>query len=234
MVSCDALFLGPHPDDVEIACSGAILRLLRAGKTSAIVDCTRGEMGSRGTSEQRKQEAAAAAAALGVRDRRNLGLRDTAIVADETSIHLLVAVIRELRPSLLFAPHERDVHPDHVAAAHLASKSWFLAGLARFEPGLGAPHRPRLLIRYPGNVPVDPTFAIDISDLVDQKGEAIRCYRSQLADGGTRGHLVQGLDILERAQVRDRFYGARTGCAAAEPFVVDGPLLLRDLASLLG
>lgn len=234
MVACDALFLGPHPDDVEIACSGAILRLLRAGKSSAIVDCTRGEMGSRGTPEQRKQEAAAAAAALGVRDRKNLGLRDTGIQADDASLRLLVAAIRESRPSMLFAPHERDVHPDHVAAAQLASKAWFLAGLARYEPALGEPHRPRVLIRYPGNVPVEPSFVLDISDLVDQKAEAIRCYRSQLADGGSRGHLVQGLDILERAQVRDRFYGARTGCAAAEPFVVDGPLLLRDLASLLG
>ena len=105
MVSCDALFLGPHPDDVEIACSGAILRLLRAGKTSAIVDCTRGEMGSRGTPEQRKQEAQAAATALGVRDRRNLGLRDTGIQSDDASIRLLVAAIRESRPSMLFAPH---------------------------------------------------------------------------------------------------------------------------------
>ncbi len=234
MVACDALFLGPHPDDVEIACSGAILRLARAGRRSAIVDCTRGEMGSRGTSDQRMKEAAEAAAALGVADRRNLGLPDTKVAADDASVRLLVAAIRESRPSLLFAPHDRDVHPDHVATAHLASKAWFLSGLARFEPGLGAPHRPRTLIRYPGNVPIEPTFVLDVSDFADLKAQVIRCYRSQLADGGARGHLVQGLDILERAQVRDRFYGARTGCAAAEPFVVDGPLLLRDLDSLIG
>lgn len=234
MVSCDALFLGPHPDDVEIACSGAILRLARGGKQSTIVDCTRGEMGSRGNPDLRKQEAAAAAALLGVRDRRNLGLRDTGIQADDASIRLLVAAIRESRPSLLFAPHEKDVHPDHVAAAQLATKAWFFAGLARYEPGLGAPHRPRMLIRYPGNIPVEPTFALDVSDLADDKAAVIRCYASQLVTDGQRSHLVQGLDILERARVRDRFYGARTGCAFAEPYVVEGPVLLRDLGSLFG
>lgn len=234
MTACDALFLGPHPDDVEIACSGAILRLAQSGKTSAIVDCTGGEMGSRGTAAERRSEAAAAAALLGVVERRNLELPDTAVAVDDDSVRRLVRALRELRPTMLFAPHEKDVHPDHVAAAQLASKAWFFAGLARYEPGLGAPHRPRMLIRYPGNVPVEPSFALDISDLAEKKAEAIRCYRSQLVTDGVRSHLVQGLDILERAQVRDRFYGARTGCAFAEPYVVEGPILLRDLGSLFG
>jgi LmbE family N-acetylglucosaminyl deacetylase len=88
------------------------------------------------------------------------------------------------------------------------------------------------LIRYPGNIPAEPTFALDISDLAEKKAAAIRCYRSQLVTDGARAHLVQRLDILERAQVRDRFYGARTGCALAEPYVVEGPVLLRDLGSL--
>lgn len=232
MALCDALFLGPHPDDVEIACSGAILRLVGSGKKVAIVDCTGGEMGSQGTAAERKQEAIAAAATLGVAERRNLDLPDTAVAVDDDSIHRLVRALRELRPQLLFAPHEKDVHPDHVAAAHLASKAWFFAGLRRYEPDLGEPHRPRMLIRYPGNIPAEPTFALDISDLAEKKAAAIRCYRSQLVADGARAHLVQRLDILERAQVRDRFYGARTGCALAEPYVVDGPVLLRDLGSL--
>jgi len=234
MVSCDALFLGPHPDDVEIACSGAILKLAQGGKRSAIVDCTGGEMGSRGTAAERRSEAAAAATLLGVAERRNLDLPDTAIAVDDDSVRRLVRALRELRPTLLFAPHEKDVHPDHVAAAQLASKAWFFSGLARYEPDLGAPHRPRMLIRYPGNIQVEPTFALDVSDLADKKAAAIRCYRSQLATDGVRSHLVQGLDILERAQVRDRFYGARTGCAFAVPYVVEGPVLLRDLGSLFG
>ncbi|MEQ1632311.1 MAG: bacillithiol biosynthesis deacetylase BshB1 [Planctomycetota bacterium] len=234
MSECAALFLGPHPDDVEIAASGTILKLTRSGQSVVIADLTAGEMGSRGTGEQRQGEARAAATMLGVSERRNLAMRDTAIAADDASVQQVVALIRELRPRLLFAPHERDVHPDHTEAGRLAGKAWFLAGLVRYAPELGAPHRPRLLVRYAGNVPVEPTFAVDIAAFVDQKAAVLGCYRSQLVDAADKGHLVQGFDIRERAQLRDRFYGARIGCAAAEPFVLDGPLPLTDLAALLG
>lgn len=233
MTACAALFLGPHPDDVEIAAAGTILRLVRSGQRVAIVDLTAGEMGSRGTGAERLQEAAAAAARLGVTDRRNLGLPDTAVAADDASVRKVVAVLRELRPHLFFAPHERDVHPDHVTAAQLAGKAWFLSGLVRYAPELGAPHRPRVLVRYPGNTPVEPTFVVDVSDLLEEKAEVIGCYRTQLQQG-PKGHLVQGLDVRDRALVRDRFFGARIGCAGGEPFVTDGPLPLKDLGALLG
>jgi tryptophan synthase beta subunit len=59
------------------------------GKKVAIVDCTGGEMGSRGTAAERKQEAIAAAAALGVAERRNLDLPDTAVAVDDDSVRLI-------------------------------------------------------------------------------------------------------------------------------------------------
>ncbi len=234
MTIVDALFFGPHPDDVEIAASGTILRLKQGGRSAAIVDLTDGGMGSRGTAADRAQEAAAASAMLEVTERVCLGLPDTGLHADDSAVALAVAEVRRLQPRLLFAPHERDVHPDHSAAAQIAAKAWFLAGLVRYRPDLGAPHRPRLLIRYPGNVPVEPTFVVDISEQLAAKDAVIGCYQSQLKGSAPAGrsHFVQGLDIRERAQVRDRFWGARIGCAAAEPFVVDGPLPIADLGAL--
>jgi bacillithiol biosynthesis deacetylase BshB1 len=226
------LFLGAHPDDVEIAASGAILRLGAAGCRVALLDATAGEKGSRGTPADRAAEAQAAAAALGAAWRQCLGLPDTAVVADDRSTRALVAALRSARPRLFWAPSPRDVHPDHLAVAALAERAFFLAGLLNFATELGPPHRPRLLIRYPGNVPQEPAFVVPIDDLVDRKAAVLRCYRSQLQPPD-RAHLVQGLDVLERAQVRDRFYGARVGCAAAEPFLLDGPLPLRDLAPLM-
>jgi bacillithiol biosynthesis deacetylase BshB1 len=232
VTACDALFLGPHPDDVELAAAGTILRMSERGLRIGIVDATRGEKGSRGTMADRAAEAAAAAKKLGVVFRDNLGLPDTCVIADDAATQKLVAVIRTARPRLLFAPVERDVHPDHTAVAQLATRAFFHAGLRNYAPELGAPHRPRLLLRYPGNVPVEPTIAVDISDLVDRKAEVIRCYSSQLAPPD-RGHLLQGLDVLERAQARDRFHGTRIGANAAEPFVLDGPLPVRDFGSLM-
>lgn len=233
LTACDVLAIGPHPDDVEIGAGGSILLAVAAGRRVAIVDVTRGEMGSRGTAEERAAEAAAAAAKLGVDRRVNLGLPDTRVEVEAVATDLLVAALRKATPRVLLAPLAADVHPDHVAVAQLVDRAFFLAGLVNHRPDLGAPHRPRLLLRYPGNRPVEPTLAVDISSVAAAKDEVIACYRSQLSPPDRR-HLVQGLDVRERAVVRDRFFGARIGVAAAEPFVHDGPLPVRDLAAFWG
>ncbi|MFO1076570.1 MAG: bacillithiol biosynthesis deacetylase BshB1 [Planctomycetota bacterium] len=229
---CDVLAFGPHPDDVEIAAAGSLLLLGRAGLTASVVDFTHGEKGSRGTAAERAQEAAAAARALGLQERHNLGLPDTGITVDEPTTDLLVAAIRAARPRLLLGPCDRDVHPDHVAAARVLDRAFFLAGLKNHAPHLGAAFRPRTFLRYPGNQPVEPAIAVDISAVVADKAAVVRCYASQLTPPD-RAHLIQGLDVLERAEVRDRFYGARLGVRAAESFVHDGPLGLPSLGVLL-
>ena len=230
---CDVLAFGPHPDDVEIGAGGTLLRLIAAGHAASIVDLTRGEKGSRGTVDERLAEAAAAGAAMALQQRANLGIPDTQVAVDDAQTNLLVAVLRQARPRLLFAPHEHDLHPDHTAAARLVSRAFFLAGLKNHEPRLGEPHRPRLVLRYPGNVPVEPSIVVDISEVAARKDDVVRCYRSQLAPPD-RSHLLQGIDVLERARVRDRFHGARIGVAAAEPFWHDGPLPVREAKLLMG
>lgn len=236
--ACDVLAFGPHPDDVEIACAGTLLRLVRAGRSVALVDLTRGEAGSRGTVSDRDAEAAAAGKALGAVARCNLGLPDTGVRVDDGATDLVVAALRAARPRLVLAPHERDVHPDHTAGAQLVRRATFLAGLAKHRPALGAPHRPRVVLHYPGNQPVEPTLVVDVSDLLDAKAAVVRCYRSQLDrpddDPTSRAHFVQGLDLLGRADVRQRAYGARIAVVAGEGFWHDGPLPVGALDWLLG
>ncbi|MCA8949912.1 MAG: bacillithiol biosynthesis deacetylase BshB1 [Planctomycetes bacterium] len=231
--SCDVLAFGPHPDDVEIGAAGTLLMLARRGYSASVVDFTRGEKGSHGSATERDAEARAATARLGLRERVNLGLPDTGITADEGTTDRIVRALRTARPRLLLAPLDKDVHPDHVAAAQAVGRAFFLAGLRRHAPHLGPAHRPRLLLRYPGNQPIEPTIAVDISAFADDKAAVVRCYESQLAPPD-RSHLIQGLDLLERTLVRDRFYGARIGVAAAEPFWHDGPLPLQAVELLLG
>lgn len=231
--TCDVLALGPHPDDIEIAAAGTLLLLRQAGKRVALVDCTRGEKGSRGTVADRDAEAAAAAKLLGAVCRHNLGLPDTGVRVDDAATDALVAALRTIKPGLCLAPHADDVHPDHTAVAELATRACFLAGLRHYQPQLGAPHRPRILLRYPGNRPVPPTLVVDITAVAAAKEQVVRCYRSQL-NPSDRGHLTLGLDVWERADVRDRFHGASIGVRAGEPFVHDGPLPFRDALALLG
>lgn len=233
VLACDALAVGPHPDDVEIAAAGTLLQLRDAGMAIGVVDCTRGEKGSRGTQQERDAEAAAAAALLGCAFRANLGLPDAGVRADDDrGCDLLVAALRQAKPKLLLGPLAHDVHPDHVAAAKLVERAWFLAGLKNHQPQLGAPWRPRLFLRYPGNRQPVPTLVVDVSAVAARKAEVVRCYRSQ-TNPPDRGHLVLGLDVVERAEVRDRFHGASIGVARGEAFVHDGPLPVAGLAALL-
>ena len=229
--TCDVLAFGPHPDDVEIACGGTLLLMKQAGMSVAIVDCTRGEMGSRGTAADRDAEAEAASRALGLDARGNLGLKDTGIRDDDAATDLVVSALRSVRPKVVFAPHEHDVHPDHTNAARLVGRAHFLAGLRAHRPQLGAPHRAQTLLRYPGNQLVEPTVVVDISAVADQKVEVVRCYASQIAPPSTE-HLVQGLDLLERTIVRQRAMGATIAAVAGEGFCHDGPLPVHDVSWL--
>lgn len=229
-----ALFLAAHPDDAEVCCAGTILRLVESDQRVAVVDMTRGEMGSKGTAETRAAECAKATQLLGVAHRSNLGLPDSGLKPDDDDmVRPVVRAIRSLRPRLLFTQHETDLHPDHTATALIGKRAYFLAGLVNFEPELGPPYRPDQVIRFPANDHVEPTFCIDISDLVPRKRAAIECYATQVS-GADRAHFAKKLDPLERCMARDAYYGAQLGCRAAEPFVTQGPLLLQNFDSMFG
>lgn len=228
---CDVLAFGPHPDDIEIACGGTLLLLKQRGKSIALVDCTRGEMGSRGTVEDRNREAIAAGEALGADVRCNLELPDTGIRSSDDHTNRVVTAIRSTKPKLLFAPHERDVHPDHTEAARLIQRAHFLAGLRNYQPDLGAPHRARTILVYPGNQPVEPAIVVDITPVTDQKTAVVSCYASQLTPPDTT-HLVQGLDLLQRTLVRQQSTGTTIAALAGEGFCHDGPIPVRDLTWL--
>ncbi len=53
----DVLVFGPHPDDAELGCGGAIVKAVKSGLRVGIVDLTAGEMGTKGDKEIRLKEA---------------------------------------------------------------------------------------------------------------------------------------------------------------------------------
>ena len=94
----DILAIGAHPDDVELGCGGTIAKMVAAGKTVAIVDLTRGELGTRGTDITRAAEAAEAAKILGVAARENLGMKDGFLQPSEEYHLRIVRMIRKYQP----------------------------------------------------------------------------------------------------------------------------------------
>ncbi|HTP59891.1 MAG TPA: PIG-L family deacetylase, partial [Spirochaetia bacterium] len=72
----DILAFGAHPDDVELAAAGTLIKAARRGHATGVISLTRGEMGTRGTLEGRAAEFSDASAIMGVRHHEILSLPD--------------------------------------------------------------------------------------------------------------------------------------------------------------
>src|ERR1700719_2519968 len=137
----DLLAMAAHPDDVELTCGGTLIKMARRGHAVGILDLTGGEMGTRGSVEMRRKEAAAAARILGVAHRENLGLPDAHLEMRMDYKLAIARRIRALRPRTVILPYWDGRHPDHYTAARLGYEGCFLAGLKQL-PIEGEAFRP--------------------------------------------------------------------------------------------
>jgi N-acetylglucosamine malate deacetylase 1 len=183
----DILVLAAHPDDAELGAGGTIARHTAAGKKVGIVDFTRGELGTRGTPESRKQEAAASAKIMGISVRENLGLRDGFFRNDEESQLAIIQSIRKYRPDIVLANATNDRHVDHGKGASLGYDACFLSGLTKIETtdeagNKQAPWRPSAVYHYIQSLFIEPHFIVDVSDHWDVKMQAIKAFKTQFFD----------------------------------------------------
>ena len=131
----DILAIAAHRDDVEQTCGGTLLRMRSPGMTTAILDLTRGESGTRGTAEERAAEASEAAAILGVTWRDALDIPDGRVENTYENRLKIAAVLRRLRPRVVILPYGQGRHPDHYNTATLGYEACFLSGLAKLDTG---------------------------------------------------------------------------------------------------
>jgi len=234
-MAVDLLVIAAHPDDAEMAAGGLIAKTAAAGRRVGIVDLTRGELGSRGTPEEREREAAAASEVLGVAVRENLGLPDGGVTESLENRRLVVDAIRRHRPTLVIAPWLEDAHPDHAAAGRLAESAMYPAGFANYDTGT-EPYRAACLAHCMHHYPFEPSFVVDVSDVWERKMEAIRCYGSQLHEEGVDGPVtnISRPDFLDRFEGRFRHYGFQIGAAWGEPFWMRRPVPLPDPLAAFG
>ena len=223
----DILAFGVHPDDVELGCSGTILAALAEGKKVGIVDLTRGELGTRGTAETRKQEAAAAAKILGVHVRENLGMADGFFQNDETHQRLVIQMIRKYQPEIILANAPEDRHPDHGRSAKLVSDAAFLSGLRKIETHLDGVQqeawRPTYVFHYIQDRFIQPSFVVDITAHMDKKIESILAYTTQFnSTGGDEPQTyISTPQFLETVKARAMMLGKRIGVGYAEGYITE-------------
>ncbi len=230
----DLLAIAAHPDDVELTCGGTLIKMVQRSYKVGILDLTAGEMGTRGTPEMRRREAAAAARILGVHFRQNMGLPDARLEVNEESKLAVARRIRALRPHTVILPYWEGRHPDHYNAAKVAYEGCFLAGLNRL-PLEGQPFRPFKVLYSTVYYPVRPTFVVDITQQFERRRRAILAYASQfkLPKRERRSRVHLPLDQLEQeVHLIARYYGQMVGVQYAEPFLVREVMQVEDVVKL--
>ncbi|MGB8732271.1 MAG: bacillithiol biosynthesis deacetylase BshB1 [Candidatus Sulfotelmatobacter sp.] len=231
----DILAIAAHRDDVEQTCGGTLLKAAQRGQRTGILDLTQGEMGTRGTAEDRAQEAADAATILGVGWRRALDIPDGRVENTWENRLKVAGVIRETRPRVVILPYWKGRHPDHYTCSVLGYEACFLAGLAKLPLGSQpfTPHRPFKIIYATLYYDVRPTFVVDISQQFEQKFASILAYKSQFSDQEAGKDLFPAHDeIHARVESMARYYGALGGVTYAEPFLQKEVGLVEDLLAI--
>jgi bacillithiol biosynthesis deacetylase BshB1 len=230
----EILAIAAHRDDVEQTCGGTLIKMVERGYRAGVLDLTAGDMGTRGTPEQRLQEAAAAAKIMLVSQRDNMRFPDARLENTISARMSLALKIREMRPRVVILPYWEGRHPDHYRAAELGYEACFLAGLKKLDE-YSEPHRPYKILYSSLYASVAPSFVVDISAQFERRMAALMAYRSQYGAGGEGGDLFPNQqEIHERLGAVARFYGNLVGVKYGEPFVVKEAMIVEDVVELRG
>ncbi|HEX8516521.1 MAG TPA: bacillithiol biosynthesis deacetylase BshB1 [Bacteroidia bacterium] len=234
----DILAIGVHPDDVELSCSGTLLKHLSLGKACGILDLTSGELGTRGSGPLRLKEAAAAAEILGIKVRDNLGMADGFFTNDKEHQLMIIKKLREYQPEVVLCNAVSDRHPDHGRAARLVSEACFYSGLRRIETGHNGTSqkewRPKAVYHYIQDRQMKPDFVVDVTPFVERKMEAIRAFKSQFFDplSNEPESPISVKNFFDVVLGKMSVYGRDAGYDYAEGFVVERTPGIKDLFDL--
>ena len=235
----DILAVGVHPDDIELGCGGLIIASVKQNKRVAVLDLTKGELGTRGTAETRRQEAADAAAVMGISFRENIGLEDGFFENDRASVIKVITQIRKFRPTIVICNAPKDRHPDHARSSELVVKACFLAGLRRIETQLDGEvqthWRPANIYHYIQDQYIEPDFLFDISDVIEEKLEAVSAYKTQFNSPSVSEPqtYISTPDFFDRIKARALSFGKVIGVQYAEGFISEKKIGIANIDALI-
>ncbi|MFT5618287.1 MAG: bacillithiol biosynthesis deacetylase BshB1 [Arenicella sp.] len=237
----DILALAAHPDDIELSCSGTLIRHAEAGKKVGIVDFTQGELGTRGTPELRLQEAEEAGKRMRLSARVNLGFADGFFKNDLEHQMELIKQIRKYKPEIVFANALTDRHPDHGRAARLSIEACFLSGLKKVATELDGEAqeawRPKKIFHYIQSTYIEPDFVVDVTEQWKKKTLAIEAFESQfhVKESGSLGDqtFISTPEFMQFISSRARSWGQSVGVKYAEGFTTHQALGLNNLFDLI-
>ncbi|MEO1262186.1 MAG: bacillithiol biosynthesis deacetylase BshB1 [Bacteroidota bacterium] len=240
----DILAIGVHPDDVELSCSGSLLKHIEMGKTVGLLDLTRGELGTRGNAEIRKKEADNSAEKMGALFRKNVEMADGFFNYSKENIIKIIKIIRWCQPEIVLANALDDRHPDHGRAAKLTADACYLSGLVKISTKnkigeLQKKWRPKALYHYIQDRNLTPDFVIDISPYFEKKMELILTFSSQFylpENTAYKDELktpISGKDFMDFMRAKGRSFGRSINVEYAEGFNKSRVFGVDDLFDLI-
>lgn len=239
----DILAFGVHPDDVELSCAGTLMVEINNGKKVGVIDLTRGELGTRGTAETRRQEAALAAEIMGVHVRENMGMRDGFFKNDEEHQLQIIQKIRQYRPEIVICNAIEDRHPDHGRSSKLLSDASFLSGLRKIETALDGvaqeAWRPKYVFHYIQDRYAEPDFIFDITSVFNRKVESIKAYGTQFSNATVNPNddepqtYISTPAYFDTIISRHKMLGKRIGVEYGEGFITEKRIGIRSFDALI-
>ena len=222
------LFVGPHPDDIEIGAGATAAKLAAAGKQVCFLICTDGRYGDGHTAEKgdalvrlRQQESLRAAEMLGVHDVRFLGLSDGAFYEKEDLLRGIARTIADFQPDIIFAPDpcvKSEAHPDHLNVGEAVRRLTCLAPYEGIMTQYGTKAAPVKAVAF--YMTARPNRYVKTVGFVSRQLNAIfKCHLSQFPKGS-----ADAGQIALYLKLRAVDFGLRSFKGQAEGFRVLGSL----------
>lgn len=212
MTSDRVLVLAAHPDDELLGCGGTVaLHAARGAHVTSVIACEGESLRYANGSVSLGDDAIRASRVLGVQDVRQLSMPDQGL--DRMTLTELItpleAIVREVRPRLVYCQHGGDINRDHellFKAILVATRPTepYIEGIYAFDTASSTEWA------YP-NTFIPDTW-VDIADTLETKLAAMACYTSEVRE---YPH-PRSLDAL---RFRARAWGNRCCLEAAEVFM---------------
>lgn len=214
------LFIGPHPDDIEIGAGATAAKVAAMGKSVCFLICLDGRYGSETVPPEelvgiRKQEALASAKMLGVSDVRFLELSDGGFYEFDELVHGIAQIVGDFKPDVIFAPDPcvtSECHADHLNVGNAARRIAYFAPYAGIMHEYGAEAAPVAALAYYMTAKAN-RFVKTSGYLTKQLDAIFTCHQSQFP--GDSGDAIKLY-----LKLRSATFGLRRLSPSAEGFRV--------------